>query len=390
MDGMVPELATPSPLARNAKTRLRCCKCWRERIPPKWLLIVSTIFVQVAYGLDGPIVRKFATYENADPLVFSFYRNIFSIPVLFFCAFIAEGCIKLPRPFIPMVPLLILLGGLGILGGQVLYIYGVYWTGPNIAGAFQPAIPVWTALLAFVTCTDKWASPVFLHTWLKILGIILSVGGAVEVPLTGGSIQSNDSCSSNSSFICLHITSSAWGYVCLTGQTVFSSIYILTQKRYIFGANKSTLKDYPVYITAYIMLFGTCFISIPMIYFLATHQYSKFMLPGNTLYALVYNIFVVSTLCYLLHSWGNLHLPSTILAVFSPAQVLVSVVSSHFLTDDRFMTLQYIGAVMLVGGLLFVVLSDYMDDRVFRRKQAVRLDCCCHHQPSERSPLCTN
>eukprot|EP00731_Ephydatia_muelleri_P027306 Em0019g179a len=275
------------------------------------------------------------------------------------------------------------------MGAQVLYIYGVYWVGPNIAGAFQPAIPVWTTLLAFITCTDKWASPVFLHTWLKIFGITLSVGGAVEIPLTGASLHSNNSCPANSSFTCVYMNSNALGYLCLSGQTIFSSIYILTQKRFIFNMNNSKWKHYPVHVTAYIILFGSFFISIPMVYYLATHQYNRFTLPGNTLFALIYNVFVVSVLCYLLHSWGNVHLPSTILAAFSPVQVLVSALSSHFLTGDRFTSLQYIGAILLVGGLLFVVLSDYMDERVINRKRVVRMDCCCQ-QASERTPLLIN
>ena len=42
---------------------------------------------------------------------------------------------------------------------QLLYILGVYWAGPNIASAFQPIIPVWTTVLAILTCTEKIPSP---------------------------------------------------------------------------------------------------------------------------------------------------------------------------------------------------------------------------------------
>lgn len=42
---------------------------------------------------------------------------------------------------------------------QLLYILGVYWAGPDIASAFQPIIPVWTTILAILTCTERIPSP---------------------------------------------------------------------------------------------------------------------------------------------------------------------------------------------------------------------------------------
>lgn len=48
---------------------------------------------------------------------------------------------------------------LTIYFSQLLYILGVYWAGPDIASAFQPIIPVWTTILAILTCTEKVPSP---------------------------------------------------------------------------------------------------------------------------------------------------------------------------------------------------------------------------------------
>ena len=38
---------------------------------------------------------------------------------------------------------------------QLLYILGVYWAGPDVASTIQPIIPIWTAILALLTCTEK-------------------------------------------------------------------------------------------------------------------------------------------------------------------------------------------------------------------------------------------
>ena len=41
----------------------------------------------------------------------------------------------------------------------------------------------------------------------------------------------------------------------------------------------------------------------------------------QTWYALVYAVFITSAFCYLLITWANLHLPSTIVTAFWPVQV---------------------------------------------------------------------
>lgn len=43
------------------------------------------------------IVKKFASNKNTDPLIFSFYRDLFCFPLLFLCAFIVERRIMFPR-----------------------------------------------------------------------------------------------------------------------------------------------------------------------------------------------------------------------------------------------------------------------------------------------------
>lgn len=182
-------------------------------------------------------------------------------------------------------------------------------------------------------------------------GYVCSVtsGGAVEVPLTGASLQDNSSCLANSSLTCgehhLHqvidvfthaaflpgvsLNSNAWGYLCLTGQTISSvqkclwqfivspfppnppippppplptvglhtgaeALYFQCQQMCVVYVSfvracldnglclsAAKLKDHPVHVTAYVILFGTLFISAPIVYFAATRQYSRFVLPGN-------------------------------------------------------------------------------------------------------------
>ena len=82
---------------------LKCCKPWRTGVPPTWLVVVAAFTVQVSccgnlvcvqcrlppawalaspfpsssqigFGLYPVIVKKYAAKQNANPLIFSFYR----------------------------------------------------------------------------------------------------------------------------------------------------------------------------------------------------------------------------------------------------------------------------------------------------------------------------
>ena len=81
-----------------------------------------------------------------------------------------------PPPPPPLLQVFMCLGMTGMFGSQVrertrgnsalilstnqlLYIFGVAWAGPDRASAFQPAIPVWTTILALLSCTEKLPSP---------------------------------------------------------------------------------------------------------------------------------------------------------------------------------------------------------------------------------------
>ena len=79
----------------NSPINVRCCKAWRDGIPPTWLLFAAAIAVQVSvlpsayckycaisdvsslqigFGLYPVLLKAFAANNNANPLIFSFYR----------------------------------------------------------------------------------------------------------------------------------------------------------------------------------------------------------------------------------------------------------------------------------------------------------------------------
>ena len=104
-------------------------------------------------------------------------------------------------------------------------------------------------------------------------------------------------------------------------------------------------KDYPVGTTAYSYFFGAMFMGLASLYYPITGQVDVYQIPSQvrererereggygvtiillmrylqSLYALVFAIFITSALCYLLITWTNMHLSSSIATAFWPLQV---------------------------------------------------------------------
>jgi drug/metabolite transporter (DMT)-like permease len=356
---------------------MACCKTWKSGVPPTWLVFAAAVAVQVGFGLYPVIVKYFAARNNANPLIFSFYRDVLCFPVLFVCALAAERKILIPRCRILVV--LMVLGLFGMFGNQLFFILGVYLAGPDIASAFQPIIPVWTAILAALTCIEKIPHPVYVHGWAKFIGIILAAGGAVEITVTGQS-EDNDSGSSStnsgSTNGTSHVSHYLLGCMSLFLNTICMAIYVLVQKRFIFMAPNCRWKEYPVATTAYSYFFGAVFMGLASLYYPFQGRVDVYHIPRESLYALVFAIFITSALCYLLITWTNMHLSSSIATAFWPVQVFVTGIAAWLITHDTFKPLQYLGVVMLIVGLLLVLFSNYMSERQKEHRAVLRLDAC--------------
>eukprot|EP00051_Salpingoeca_urceolata_P029878 m.7520 g.7520 ORF g.7520 m.7520 type:complete len:461 (+) comp2966_c0_seq1:107-1489(+) len=146
------------------------------------LVVLGLVVIQVGFGGYGIVLKKFAKDAGTDPLVFSICRDGFCAPLLMIAAALIEG---LHKPSLSRdLPFFALLGLTGMFGNQFLYIEGLYYTTPNIASIMQPCIPVFTALLAFMTCMEPLPGRNRQYQWLKIFGILLAVGGAILMVLS--------------------------------------------------------------------------------------------------------------------------------------------------------------------------------------------------------------
>ena len=211
-----------------------------------------------------------------------------------------------------------------MFGNQLFYIMGVYYVGPDITSIFQPAIPVWTTLLAILTRVEKPPCLKRLHGWAKVLGIIVAVGGAVLM-LTNKLTNTETSSSSS-----IHSSlKPILGIIFLFADTMCMAIYILIQKHYIFDRPNLRWSQYPVSVTAWCYFFSAVCMGIASFYYVGKCPHvgvckdDPWYIPVEEAIPLIYAIFISSALCYMLISWGNMHVSPSVVTAFWPFQVRV-------------------------------------------------------------------
>lgn len=239
-----------------------------------------------------------------------------------------------------------------MFGNQFLYILGVYYTNANIASIFQPAIPVWTTLLAMLVRIEELPPLRKLRGWAKILGILLAAGGATVMMIEKGK-EDGETKESSGNFL---------GYIFLLGNTLCMSVYILLQKRFIFNQEDSPWKTKPLTVTAWSYLFGALFMGLASLYYV--NQPEKFTnIPKEEIYPILYAIFIASALCYLLITWCNMQISASFVTATWPLQVLFCAILAYFILGETMRTLEYVGGTLIILGLFGVVWSNYAEEK---------------------------
>lgn len=256
------------------------------------------------------------------------------------------------------LPLFIVLGLTGMFGNQLLYLLGIYYTNANIASIFQPAIPVWTALLAIIVRIEPFPDFRTLHGWAKSLGILLAAVGAIVMTVEKKTGQASDHSGSSSSGSVNFV-----GYIFLLGNTLSMAVYILLQKKFIFDKEDSCWKTKPVTVTAWSYLFGAMFMALASLYYVNKPEKFTYF-PQEEVYPILYAIFIASGLCYLLISWCNMQISASLVTATWPLQVLFCAILSYFVLGEVLKTLEYVGGVLIVIGLMAVVWSNFSEEEM--------------------------
>ncbi|HET9210119.1 MAG TPA: DMT family transporter [Thermoanaerobaculia bacterium] len=133
---------------------------------PAWRVHLTLILVQVAFG-GFHVVAK-AVISELSPLALAAIRVGAATPVLMALAWRRDRFLPSRRD----LPMLALLGGLGVLANQVLFITGLKFTTATNAGILMTSVPVFAAGAAALMGIER-------ITLNRSIGIALSVAGAL-------------------------------------------------------------------------------------------------------------------------------------------------------------------------------------------------------------------
>ena len=246
------------------------------------------------------------------------------------------------------------LGLTGIFGSPFLYILGIYYTNANIASIFQPAISVWTALLAIIVRIEPLPDLRTLRGWAKCLGVLLAAAGAMVMMIQNISADTTDRRGSSGK---IHF----WGLTFLLGNTLCTASYIIIQKKFFYDKEESCWRGKPVTVTTWGTLFGAVFMALASLYYVKKpEKFTHF--PKEEIYPIVYAIFIASGLCYLLISWCNMQISASLVTATWPLQVLFCAILSYFVLGEVLNTLEYFGGMLIVLGLMSVAWSNYVEE----------------------------
>src|SRR5436305_5559184 len=133
---------------------------------PAWRVHLTLILVQITFG-GFHVVAK-AVISALAPLALAAIRVGVATPILMALAWRRDRFLPSRRD----LPMLALLGGLGVLANQVLFITGLKFTTATNAGILMTSVPVFAAGAAALMGIER-------ITLNRLIGIALSVAGAL-------------------------------------------------------------------------------------------------------------------------------------------------------------------------------------------------------------------
>lgn len=278
---------------------------------------LTLLLVQLAFG-GFHVVAK-AALASLSPLALAGLRVGLATPVLLLLAWRRDRFIPERRD----LPMLALLGGLGVFANQVLFITGLQYTTATNAAILMPSLPVFAVAAAAALGIERIGTR-------RVLGIVLSVAGALV--LVNPFRFSAD-------------RQMAIGNLLILVNCLCYALFLVLQRPLLQRIPWRTL-------IAWTFLFGgggVLLLSVPSLAAIRSAE-----VPAGVWWGVGYIVVFATIFAYAANTWAVRRSSPALVAAYGTLQPLVAVALAATFLGERFGWIEGVGLALIVAGLWLV------------------------------------
>ncbi|XP_022765209.1 WAT1-related protein At2g39510-like [Durio zibethinus] len=316
---------------------------------------LAVIFLQFGYA-GMCIISKFALNQGMSQHVLVVYRHAIATLVIAPFAIVLDRKVR-PKMNLSIFVKILLLGLLEPTIDQNLYYTGMKYTTATFASAMCNVLPAFAFMMAWVFKLEK-VNIRKLHSQAKVLGTIVTVGGAMLMTLINGPMLPLPWIKSNSqhefSIAAAHQDPIKGSLMITIGCICWASFVIL---------QAITLKSYPaeLSLTALICFVGTIGGSIVALAMEAGNATVWSIHLDVKLLAAAYGGVICSGITYYVQGVTMKTRGPVFVTAFNPLSMVIVAILSTFVLSEILYLGRVIGAIVIVIGLYLVLWGKSKD-----------------------------
>ncbi|XP_059301901.1 WAT1-related protein At1g09380-like [Lycium ferocissimum] len=324
-----------------------------------WLPALLMTMIQIGFaGMN--LLSKMAMNTGMNPFVHVAYRQIFAALIMCPIAYFRERNTRptMTRSTFFKIFMCSIFGG---STNQITYIVGLQYCNPTVASALTNLMPAFTFLLVVISGHERVK---FTNVGIaKVLGTLISIGGAVILSVYHGSVvpigqpkinwklledithNKSNTCTNNKYLGPLLVMVSALSW------SIWSIIQAQVNREY--AATYSS--------TALMCFMASCICLV--IGFCVDHDQSDWSLmsSGVRVISATYSGVFCSALSYFVMSWCIRRKGPFFVSIFNPLPIIIVSVLSWLLLGEKIYTGTIIGSTLIILGLLMVLWGNWVE-----------------------------